>query len=137
MKLRKNETTKSRGDFGEAAAAKYLQKQGFRIKERNLHIGRYEADIIAENRDFLVFVEVKSRTVPHLDKDGASTYAITPAMAVNKEKQRRLVSRARIYLGMHPTDKQPRLDVIEVYLKESGASLEVLKIHHIENAFGA
>ena len=137
MKLRVHETTKSRGDFGEAAAAKYLQKQGFRVKARNVHLSRYEIDIVAEDRQYIVFAEVKSRTVPHLDPDGNSPYAITPAMAVTKEKQRNLVRAARSYLLSHPTDKQPRLDVIEVYLCEKGHTFEVLKIHHIENAFGA
>ena len=130
-------TTKQRGDFGEDAVQRYLRRKGYRIVARNLHLSHYEIDIIAENRDFLVFVEVKSRTVPYLDSNGESPFAITPAMAVNKEKQRRLLTAARMYLGMHPTNKQPRLDVAEVYLKEKETSFEVLKIHHIENAFGA
>ena len=130
-------TTKRRGDFGETATAKYLAKKGYRILARNLHLSHYEIDIVAENREFLVFIEVKSRTVPYLTESGESPYAITPAMAVTKEKQRNLVSAARMYLGKYPTDKQPRFDVIEVYLQENGNSFRVLKIHHIENAFGA
>lgn len=129
-------TTKVRGTFGEKAAEEYLLRNGYYTVERNLHISRYEIDLIAENRDFLVFVEVKSRTVPYLTANGESPYRITPAMAVNKEKQRRILCAAHLYLLKHPTKKQPRLDVVEVYLKERGESFDVLKIHHIENAFG-
>lgn len=129
-------TTKVRGAFGENAAAEFLRKKGFRITERNLHISRYEVDLLVENDEFLVFVEVKARTVPYLNADGSSPFAITPAMAVNKEKQRRILYAAQLYLLKHPTEKQPRLDVIEVYLKEKKDSFEVLRIHHIENAFG-
>ena len=136
MKPPKIETTKHRGDIGETAAAKHLSKKGFRIRERNVHLSHYEIDIVAENRDFIVFAEVKSRTVPYLTKEGESPFAITPAMAVTKEKQRKLIAAARMYLGRHPCNKQPRLDVIEVYLQENHHALKVLKIHHIENAFG-
>ena len=129
-------TTKVRGAFGERAAEEYLLKKGYRTVARNLHISRYEIDLIAENKDFLVFVEVKSRTVPYLTPNGESPYQITPAMAVNKEKQRRILYAARLYLLKNPTKKQPRLDVVEIYLKEQNDSFDVLKIHHIENAFG-
>lgn len=132
-----NGTTKERGDFGEKAAAKYLSRKGYSIKARNLRIARYEVDLLAEDKRYLVFVEVKSRTVPYLSADGDTPFSITPAMAVNKEKQRRLVAAARMYLAGHPSEKQPRLDVIEVYLQKTGSSFKVLKIHHIENAFGA
>ncbi len=129
-------TTKSRGDYGEHAAEEYLLKNGYKTVERNLRVSKYEIDLIAENKKYLVFVEVKSRTVPYLTVDGQSPFQITPAMAVNKEKQRRILYAARLYLLKHPTKKQPRLDVIEVYLKETGDSFEILRIHHIENAFG-
>ena len=129
-------TTKERGAFGENSAAEYLQKKGFRVRARTFHISRYEVDLLVEDDDYLVFVEVKSRTVPYLNADGSSPFSITPAMAVNKEKQRRILYAAQLYLLKYPTEKQPRLDVIEVYLKEKKDSFEVLRIHHIENAFG-
>ena len=128
------------GIAGEDAAARLLQKKGFRILERNLHVKRKELDIIAENRDFLVFVEVKARTVPYLDEKGNSPYPITPAMAVNRQKQKFVYTAASRYLLLHPTEKQPRIDVIEVYLREipntNPQKFELLRIHHIENAFG-
>lgn len=128
------------GVTGEDAAAKFLQKKGFRIVERNLHVKKKELDIIAENKEYFVFVEVKARTVPYLDASGNSPYAITPAMAVNRQKQKFVYTAASRYLLSHPTEKQPRIDVIEVYLKAipntKPQKFEILRIHHIENAFG-
>ena len=49
---------RKRGDIGEKAAAKHLKKQRYRILERNYVCGHHEIDLIAENREFLVFVEV-------------------------------------------------------------------------------
>ena len=133
--------TKFRGDYGEAIAAKHLKKKGFRILAQNLRIARYEIDILAEDREYLVFAEVKARTVPHLLPDGSSPFSITPAMAVTKTKQRNLVSAARMYRTSHENDKMIRFDVIEVYLKETTRwgrpAFDVLKVHHIENAFDA
>ena len=127
--------TTERGTLGERAAEEFLLKKGYRTVARNVRISRYEIDLIAENKDFLIFVEVKSRAVPYLTADGSSPFQITPAMAVNKEKQRRILYAAQLYLLKHPTKKQPRLDVIEVYFKKRDDSFDVLKIHHIENAF--
>jgi len=126
---------KLRGEFGETVAADFLTEHGFSITARNLHVSHNEIDLIAENAEYIVFVEVKARTVPYLLKDGSSPYAITPAMAVTKQKQKRLITAASMYLFEHPIEKQPRFDVIEVYLKECGEDFTVLNIHHIENAF--
>ena len=120
------------GAFGESVAADYLKKNGFRILERNRHESHNETDIIAANKEFIVFAEVKTRSVLPRE-DGIYGSA---AAAVTRTKQSRLLSAAMQYLRTHPkhATQQPRLDVIEVYLdKQSGA---VLTINHIENAFG-
>ena len=52
---------KKLGDRGEDYTARYLEKQGFHIVERNWHSRYGEIDIIAENEEYLLFVEVKSR----------------------------------------------------------------------------
>lgn len=120
------------GAFGESVAADHLKKNGFRILERNRHESHNEMDIVAANHEFLVFAEVKTRSVePRED----SLYG-TAAAAVTRAKQARLLTAASQYLRMHPkyASLQPRLDVIEVYLdKQSG---KLLCINHIENAFG-
>ena len=120
------------GKLGEDAAAKFLTKNGYKILERNIHISHNEIDIIAKNKSFLVFAEVKTRTV---GEDLYSEYG-TPASAVTKQKQMRIITAARAYLRMNNyNDLQPRLDVIEVYVDK--ASGKISKINHFEDAFWA
>lgn len=118
-------TAKDIGKRGEKIAAAYLKKQGYKIHAKNVFSAHGEIDIIAENKDFLVFVEVKAR------KDSPENFEVygCPCEAVNKKKQQHILYTARIYLEKHPTDKEIRMDVIEVYLGESA------RIEHIENAF--
>ena len=48
------------GRFGEDSAAIFLKKNGYRIVERNIHVSHNEIDIIARDKNYLVFVEVKT-----------------------------------------------------------------------------
>lgn len=123
-------TTKDIGDIGESIAAKFLKKNGYKIKARNIHISHNEIDIIAENKDYLVFVEVKARTA---DPDNVSRFGV-PSSAVTYAKQRRLIEAARAYIRENLTEKQPRMDVVEVWLDDGK---KALKINHIQNAYGA
>ena len=125
--LSKNEI----GKHGESVACKFLKKEGYKILARNKHESHQEIDIIASNRDYIAFVEVKTRSV---DDDLFNPYG-TPASAVTPSKQERLISAARSYLRENPTNKQPRMDVVEVYLKKG--TKDVLKINHFENAYHA
>ena len=122
------------GRLGEDRAARFLKKNKFKIIERNLHVSHNEIDIIAisKKQRIIAFVEVKARTV---DKDLYSPFG-TPASAVTKEKQRRTIEAARGYLRSNEKyfDFQPRFDVLEIYLARE--DMKVLKINHIENAFG-
>ena len=124
------------GSIGEDLAADLLIKDGYTIVARNLHVGRNEIDIIAEDRDFIVFVEVKTRTCLYPE---AGDYGI-PATAVDCAKRTNTVKAARDYLYSHHTEKQPRIDVIEVYLN-GGANQSLtprpIKLNHIRNAFDA
>lgn len=118
------------GDFGETAAYRYLRKQHYRILARNFVCGRQEVDIIAENREFLVFVEVKTRTY---DERSIARFGGASA-AVDHRKQANLVLAARNYLSNYKKQRRVRFDVIEVYVaKDDPAS--VLEIHHMPDAF--
>ena len=120
------------GRLGEKLAAHYLRKNGYKILETNKHQSHNELDIIASNKEWILFVEVKTRSV---QADLYSAYG-TPASAVDFRKQARTVKAAQEYLLSHPHEgKQPRMDVIEVYLDQ--ATKKPLKINHIPNAFGA
>ena len=110
------------GSLGESAAADYLRKKRYRIVGMNYACRYGEIDLIAETREHIVFVEVKSR------KSAAFAEA---REFVTASKQRRIAATAELWLQQNPTEKQPRFDVIEVYRDEG----VVKSIHHIENAF--
>lgn len=124
------------GKLGEDLAADFLIKEGYTIVERNKHMGKNEIDIIAENEDFFVFFEVKTRTCLYPESNAFGT----PARAVDASKRKNTVSAAKSYLYTHYTEKQPRIDVIEVYLlyqKDQMLTPKPIKINHIRNAFDA
>ena len=120
------------GNFGERQAAKLLRKKGYKILEQNFTANNAEIDIIARRDGITAFVEVKTRTV---NSDMYSDYG-TPASAVTISKQKRLITAARSYLSKNKKyfKKQPRMDIIEVYL--SNETGKPLKINHFEDAFG-
>ena len=125
-------TTTEIGRYGEKLAAKFLRKSRYRIIDKNSHQSHNEIDIVATYKNYIVFVEVKTRTV---DIDMYSDYG-TPASAVTLSKQKRLITAAKAYLSKHKKyyKKQPRMDVIEVYL--SNETGKPLRINHFEDAFG-
>lgn len=129
-----NMTTKDIGALGENIATKYLKKNKYKILDRNLHVSHNELDIIALHKKsgIIAFIEVKTRSV---DPDLFSPFG-TPGAAVTKQKQQRTIQATKGYLSLNPkfNKYQPRLDVIEIYLSKQNRSL--LKINHIENAFG-
>jgi len=62
------------GQFGEMLAKKYLERQGYEIIEMNLKVSYKELDIIAAKGDFLIFVEVKTRTTSEFSGEEATGY---------------------------------------------------------------
>ena len=124
------------GRLGEDIAADYLEKNGYRIVRRNQRFGKNELDIVCEDDDYIVFVEVKTRTCLYPE---SSEYGI-PSRAVDEDKRRNTVKAARDYMAQNYINKQPRIDVIEVYIYEQGGEFKtptVLKVNHIRNAFDA
>ena len=118
------------GDFGEKAACRYLRKQHYRILERNYVCAHREVDLIAENREFLVFVEVKTRTY---DEKNIARFGGASA-AVDHRKQANLVLAAKNYLPSYKKQRRVRFDVIEVYVSKDSPT-HVLEIHHMPDAF--
>lgn len=115
---------KNLGDFGEYVATDFLEAKGYRILERNFQVKGGEIDIIAETKNWLVFVEVKTRK---------SVLYGQPAESVDFKKQQHLRTAARMYLYQHPTQKDVRFDVIEVYATFCDGFYGLSHINHIEN----
>ncbi|MGM9604032.1 MAG: YraN family protein [Faecousia sp.] len=113
------------GAWGEALAADYLRKKRYAILAANFRTRLGEIDIIAANRRYLVFVEVKLRK--NADFAAAREY-------VDFRKQNRIRTTAKLYLAAHPTELQPRFDVIEIYAPE-GMETRRPEINHLEDAF--
>jgi putative endonuclease len=97
---------KKLGQAGEDRAARYLEKQGYRIIERNYSAPYGEIDLIAMHQGELVFVEVKTRKS---DAYGA------PELAVNPRKQQRMVKAALGYIKYKNLHQVPcRFDVVAI-----------------------
>ena len=96
------------GALGERLAAEHLERQGYRILERNFRCRMGEIDLIARRENELVFTEVKLR------KDASHGEA---REFVTASKQRKLLLTAEYYLAARPwtQELQARFDVIEVY----------------------
>ena len=112
-----------RGELGERAAKKYLQKSGLKFLTANFRSERGEIDLIFRDGDCLAFVEVKTRSSENWSR---------PAAAVNSERRRRLSQCALDYLRRlkNPAVKI-RFDIVEVLLNDG----EVSEIRHLPNTF--
>ena len=115
----------TRGAWGEAVAAAYLRKKGYRIVQQNFSTRFGEIDLIAWDGDILCFVEVKTRTNLQM---GLPREYVTPA------KQRRIKKTALFYLAAHDLDCPARFDVAEVYAEKPGDKSGV-RIEYLEDAF--
>lgn len=113
------------GPWGEALAAAYLRKKGYRVEAMNFRTRQGEIDIIAATRQYLVFCEVKLRKTP--DFAAAREF-------VDRRKQQRLRTAALLYLAAHETPLQPRFDVIEIYAPQ-GTATKRPRLTHMEDAF--
>lgn len=113
------------GAWGERIAADYLRRKGYRIIDTGYRCRFGEIDIIARNRQYLVFVEVKLR------KSDSFAHAME---FVDRPKQSRLITTASVYLAQNPTDLQPRFDVIEIYAPD-GMDTRRPQTNHLEDAF--
>lgn len=107
-----------KGKENEIIAKNFLKNKGYKIIECNYKNDIGEIDIIAKQKDVLVFVEVKYRS---------SNIFGLPREAVGKFKQQKIKQVATIYLQTNKLfDSKIRFDVIEILEEE---------ITHIENAF--
>ena len=112
------------GKIGENIAVTFLQHKGYRILYRNWHCSFGEIDIVAQEKDFVAFVEIKTRT--NLDFG-------PPYSAVNDIKQARLIKLAQVFLKRYGmTDSPCRIDVISISV---GKNNKVADIELIKDAF--
>jgi putative endonuclease len=113
------------GARGEKAAARYLRRRGYKILLKNFRSGKAEVDIVARQKDWLVFVEVKTR---ESEQFGA------PSEAVDRDKQRNLSKAALDYLRMLGNPRiHFRFDIVEVIIADGSKRPDDIRL--IQNAF--
>ena len=117
------ENNKEAGNYGENIARAYLESKNCVIIAQNYRFLRREIDIIAKDGEYIVFIEVKTRT---------GTNFGTPAQSVNLNKQKHIISAAKGWLLKNKTKLQPRFDIIEVYRDKKN---DKNYVRRIENAF--
>ena len=112
--------TRNTGTSYERKAAEYLEQQGLVILKHNYRCRQGEIDLIARDKEYLVFVEVKYRSQ---NRAGYSLDAVNPA------KQKKISKVARYFLAAeyHCTEIPCRFDVIGI---DGGC------LHWIKDAFG-
>jgi putative endonuclease len=112
------------GKLGENLAARFLARKGYGIIGRNVKTFVGEIDIVAREKPFIVFVEIKTRK---------NTSFGPPYLSVTEKKKRKLVQCALCYLkGRDALDGPWRIDIISIELDELNGLVK--KIEHFENA---
>jgi len=118
---------KTLGQRGEAAAARFLRRRGYKTLARSEHLGPGEIDLVMLDRRTIVFVEVKTRRSADWGH---------PSEAVDRHKQRKLTLLAQAFLKRHGLLECPaRFDVVAVIWP--AGKRRPSAIEHIANAFEA
>jgi len=114
----------AQGRDGENRAAHYLERKGFTILGRNIRLGRGELDIVACNKELLLFVEVKA----HKTREAS-------LLAMHEDKCERLISAAQSWRACHPqyADIQCRFDLIIVTPRIGLTSWAPPRIEHMRD----
>ena len=111
------------GALGEKFARNFLKKKGYRIRETNFRCHEGEIDIIAEKKDYLVFIEVRTKT--------SSSFG-SPEESITYTKKEKLVASALSYMETHRNlPALWRIDFVAVELDKDGRAV---RIDLIENA---
>ena len=117
----KSKNSQLLGVDGEKKAKKLLLEKGYTILQENWRFKKYEVDIIASFKEFIVFIEVKARSSAAFGE---------PETFVTKKKQAFLVSAANEYLISNKIDLECRFDVVSVLQLNN-----TFVVKHLEAAF--
>lgn len=112
---------RSFGNKGEDIAVDYLKKKGYTVLHRNYNTPLGEADIVAKDKNIIVFVEVKTRSSDAFGQ---------PFEAVNYKKQEKLKKIALYYLKHNKIESPVRFDIVSIISRNGKA-----EINHILEAF--
>lgn len=106
------------GKTGETIASEYLNGLGYSLLYKNFRCRQGEIDLIARDKDEIVFIEVKTRKSKNYGE---------AKEAVNKEKIKHIIRTAMYYLYITKQETAfVRIDVIEIYLMHGE-----VKVNHL------
>lgn len=110
---------KEKGRQGEARAAAFLKRHGYKILCRGWQTRYGEVDIIAREGEVLCFIEVKSRKQLRF---GLPTEAVSP------QKMKRLALCAQAFISQHRLAGTPlRFDVVSILEREGKTEIELFR----------
>jgi len=109
------------GKKGEEIAADYLSGIGYKILDRNWRHQNDEIDIIAMDGEFVVIVEVKTRSTAFFGQ---------PSEAVDYKKEKFLIRASEAYLIKKDLYNEIRFDIVSVIVKGNEQ-----RVRHIKEAF--
>lgn len=113
------------GILGEKLARDFLKKKGYRILETNFRCQYGEIDIIARKKDYLVFIEVRTKT---------SNDFGTPEESITHVKKEKIVACALSYLGAQQTTAVSwRVDFVAVELDQKGKPVRIELFDNVVN----
>jgi putative endonuclease len=110
------------GKLSEDIAAQFLIGAGYTILERNWRFSKAEIDIIAKDKEVLVFVEVKSKTY---------AYYGAPEESISSSKERLIIDAAGVYMQQIGYDWEIRFDIISILFDKEMKPA----ISHFKDAF--
>ena len=110
------------GELGERVAARWLERQGWRVVQRRFRNGRRDIDLVVEREGTVAFVEVKARR--------GSRFG-TPVEAVNWKKQKELARSAHVWIDRHGRPEECyRFDVVGILVQGTR-----VRVRHVADAF--
>lgn len=105
-------------------AREYLEKQGYKFVTANWKCKGGEVDLVMRDKDWLVFVEVRTRSVTNFGTGGET---------VAWDKQKKLIRTARVYQQKENFWGDIRFDVVSIEIQPDGK----FELDHIDYAFEA
>jgi putative endonuclease len=122
------------GALGEDLARRHLEARGFELLETNFRTRHGELDLVAADRRYLVFCEVKTRVVA--TDSGSADDALGPLAAIGERKRRQVRLVAREWLALRgreaPWRPELRFDAIGIEFDPRG---KLIRLEHLEGAF--
>lgn len=117
MKTKNLET----GHWGEEIGREFLRKKGYKIIDQNYKTKFGEIDLIVRDKKTLVFVEVRTKIGDDLG---------TPEDSLNREKIKKLIKNAAVYVLRKDYQKSYRIDAVCIVLEENRT---INRVTHYQN----